>query len=80
MKSAEGSKSAQGSLMGDLKAVINDAEELLRDAAEEHGDKVKEHLQDAGAELEKRVRAHPLAAVGIAAGVGLILGLLLSRK
>ena len=34
----------------------------------------------AGSEIEERVRKHPLAAVAIAAGIGLIVGLLLSRK
>lgn len=87
-------KSAESNLMTDLKAVIADAEELLRATADEAGPKVqevreraeeslraaREHLKGAGAELETQVRAHPWAAVGIAAGVGLVLGILLSRK
>jgi ElaB/YqjD/DUF883 family membrane-anchored ribosome-binding protein len=87
-------KSAKGSIMSDLKAVIDDAEELLRATAGEAGPKVQEvreraeeslrsargHLEDAGAELDTQVRANPWAAVGIAAGVGLIVGILLSRK
>ena len=87
-------KAADSNLMSDLKAVIDDAEELLRATADQAGPKVKEvreraeeslatareHLQSAGAELDTQVRAHPWAAVGIAAGVGLVLGILLSRK
>jgi ElaB/YqjD/DUF883 family membrane-anchored ribosome-binding protein len=87
-------KTAQSSIMSDLKAVIADAEELLRATADEAGPKVqevreraeeslaaaREHLKGAGAELDGQVRAHPWAAVGVAAGVGLILGILLSRK
>ena len=81
-------------MMKDLKAVIADAEELLRDTADEAGPRVqelraraeeslsaaREHLKGAGAELDSQVRANPWAAVGIAAGVGLVLGILLSRK
>jgi ElaB/YqjD/DUF883 family membrane-anchored ribosome-binding protein len=81
-------------MMKDLKAVIADAEELLRATADQAGPKIeevraraeeslraaREHLKGAGAELDSQVRANPWAAVGIAAGVGLVLGVLLSRK
>jgi ElaB/YqjD/DUF883 family membrane-anchored ribosome-binding protein len=74
-------------LMADLRAVVRDAESLLQAAAAESG----EHLHEAGAaavdsareaarEIEDQVRRNPWAAVGIAAGVGLVLGLLLGRK
>jgi ElaB/YqjD/DUF883 family membrane-anchored ribosome-binding protein len=81
-------------MMEDLRAVIADAEELLRATADQAGPRIeevraraeeslrtaREHLSGAGAELDTQVRAHPWAAVGIAAGVGLIIGILLSRK
>jgi ElaB/YqjD/DUF883 family membrane-anchored ribosome-binding protein len=81
-------------LMDDLRTLIADAEELLRATAGEAGPRVqevraraeeslraaRERLQGAGAELDGQVRAHPWAAVGIAAGIGLIAGVLLSRK
>lgn len=81
-------------LMDELRAVIGDAEELLRATADQAGPKVqevraraeeslraaREHLKGAGTELDSQVRAHPWAAVGIAAGIGLIAGVLLSRK
>jgi ElaB/YqjD/DUF883 family membrane-anchored ribosome-binding protein len=80
--------------MDELRAVLADAEELLRVTADQAGPKVqeararaeeslraaREHLKGAGAELDMQVRAHPWAAVGIAAGIGLIAGILLSRK
>ena len=80
--------------MDELRNVIADAEELLRVTADQAGPKVqevraraeeslrvaREHLTGAGAELDSQVRANPWAAVGIAAGVGLIVGILLSRK
>jgi ElaB/YqjD/DUF883 family membrane-anchored ribosome-binding protein len=80
--------------MDELRSVIADAEELLRVTADQAGPKVqevraraeeslrnaREHLQGAGKQLDAQVREHPWAAVGVAAGVGLIIGILLSRK
>jgi ElaB/YqjD/DUF883 family membrane-anchored ribosome-binding protein len=81
-------------LMNELRAVLADAEALLRATADQAGPNVqeararaeeslrsaREHLQGAGRELDSQVRAHPWTAVGIAAGIGLIAGILLSRK
>ena len=81
-------------MMKDLKAVIADAEELLRATADQAGPKIeevraraeeslraaREHLKGAGAELDGQGRAHPWAAVGIAAAIGLVAGVLLARK
>ena len=81
-------------LMDDLRAVIADAEELLRATADQAGPRVqeareraeeslrnaRERLGGAGRQLDAQVREHPWAAVGIAAGLGLIAGILLSRK
>jgi ElaB/YqjD/DUF883 family membrane-anchored ribosome-binding protein len=83
-----------GNLMDDLKAVMADAEELLRATAGEAGPRVqaararaeetlrnaRERLQGAGRELDAQVREHPWAAVGVAAGIGLLVGVLLARK
>jgi ElaB/YqjD/DUF883 family membrane-anchored ribosome-binding protein len=87
-------ETAESNLMTDLKAVIADAEELLRATAGQAGPRVdeiraraeeslraaREHLKGTGVELDAQVRAHPWAAVGIAAGVALIVGILLARK
>ena len=60
-------------LMADLRVVIGDAEALLKATAGQAG--------AAGVhEIDAQVRANPWAAVGIAAGVGLVIGVLLSRK
>ena len=81
-------------LMDELRAAVAAAEELLSVTADQVGPKVQEAraraeetlrgarvpLQGAGRDLDAKVRAHPWAAVGVAAGVGLILGILLSRK
>ncbi len=81
-------------LMDDLRAVIADAEELLRATAGEAGPKVqeararaeetlrnaRERLQGVGGQLDAQVREHPWTAVGVAAGIGLLVGVLLARK
>jgi len=81
-------------LMDELRNVIADAEELLRATADQAGPKVqevrarveesvrnaREYLQGAGRELDTQVRDNPWAAVGIAAAIGLLAGVLLSRK
>jgi ElaB/YqjD/DUF883 family membrane-anchored ribosome-binding protein len=89
----------------DIKAVISDAEDLLRATASQAGDQIaaaRERIQDSLyrakvklAEVEgvvvdstremaratdEYVHDHPWRAVGIAAGVGLIVGLLISRR
>jgi ElaB/YqjD/DUF883 family membrane-anchored ribosome-binding protein len=70
-------------LVSELRAVVRDAEELLRVTAAEGGARVEEaseKAREAAREIDEQVRKNPWAAVGIAAGVGILLGLLLSRK
>lgn len=80
-------------LMQELRDVVAAAEELLaaaspseermreiRDRAEDALRGARERMQSASGELEEQVKKHPLAALGIAAGVGLVVGVLLSRK
>jgi ElaB/YqjD/DUF883 family membrane-anchored ribosome-binding protein len=75
-------------LMAQLRAVVREAEELLQGTAnperiEELRARAEASLAAARAgfeQLDTQVRGNPWAAVGIAAGVGLLLGLLLSRK
>jgi ElaB/YqjD/DUF883 family membrane-anchored ribosome-binding protein len=92
-------------LMRDLRAVVVDAEELLKATAAQTGERVdkvrakaeeslrtaRARLQDMGdsaqmqareaaREVEQQVRDNPWTAVGIAAGVGLVLGILLGRR
>jgi len=92
-------------LVADFKAVIADAEELLRVTAGEAGEKAKsvrsrieQKLEAAKADLAEAkaaaidkakaaghaaddyVHENPWRSVGIAAGVGLIVGLLISRR
>jgi len=68
-------------LMQELRDVVAAAEEMLAAGADsERVKEIRERLAGAGDELEARVRKHPYAALGIAAGVGLIIGILLTRK
>src|SRR5258706_13733141 len=87
-------ETAKNNLMDDLRAVLADAEELLRATADQAGPHVqevraraeeslraaRERLEGTGRQLDAQVREHPWAAVGIAAGIGLGIGILLSRK
>jgi ElaB/YqjD/DUF883 family membrane-anchored ribosome-binding protein len=95
---------AKERLIGDLKSLIADAEELLRATKSQAGDAVaaarqkieqsliegKKALSDAEQVMIQRskeaadiaddyVRENPWSAIGIAAGVGLLLGLMLRR-
>lgn len=92
-------------LMGDLRVVIADAEELLRMTADQAGEGAADvrsrvqvklnqakadllHLQEvavtkakaAGHATDEFVHGNPWQSIGIAAGVGLVIGLLIGRR
>ena len=92
-------------LVGDLNAVIQDSEDLLKATASQAGesttalrerarlrlDRAKHSLQDlqhtavekakaAGHKADDYAHDHPWQSVGIAAGIGLLLGILISRR
>jgi len=96
---------AKDKLVGDLKTLVNDAEELFKVTATQAGEKVavarqkveqsliegKKALADAEKVLVKKskecaeiaddyVRENPWSAIGVAAGIGLVLGLLIRRS
>ena len=76
--------------MHDLRAVMIDTEELLKATAGqtgEHIDKIRARAEESLRNARARVKAaddlvqdNPWTAVGVAAGVGLIAGILLARK
>ena|SRR6185295_12642636 len=94
-----------GQLMDDLQTVIGDAESLLRETAQQGGEKIREvrmraeesvraakerlagieqdavqRAQAIAGDTNDFVRNNPWQAVGIAAGVGLVLGILLMSR
>ena len=87
-------QSSTEQLTQDLRAMIGEAEELLKATAGQTGERIekvraraeesvrvaRERLRSAADELNGRVQDNPWAAVGVAAGIGLITGILLSRK
>jgi ElaB/YqjD/DUF883 family membrane-anchored ribosome-binding protein len=98
-------KDGQQRLAQDFKAVVNDAEQLLRDAARDAGQgysEARERLEEslkiareefarlegtmvdgarrAGQATDGYVHRHPWESIGIGAGVGLLLGLLIARR
>jgi len=102
---AHGVRSRSDKLVGDLRAVLEDAEALLVATAGQLGDKVQrardraeatvtsarkrlseveEELADraktAARETDKYVHESPWQAIGIAAGVAFILGLMAGRR
>ena len=81
-------------LMQDLKTVVGDAEDLLKATANQGGEQIariraraeesvrvaRARMKDVGGDLDAQVRENPWTAIGVAAGVGLVLGILLGRK
>jgi ElaB/YqjD/DUF883 family membrane-anchored ribosome-binding protein len=101
----DGDATSKERLVGDLRTLVNDAEELLKATASQAGEKIsvarqkieqsliegKKALADAETTLLKKsreaaeiaddyVRENPWGAVGIAAAVGLAVGLLIRGK
>ena len=102
---SENTENARERLVDDLAAVLAEAEEMLKRAAAETGDKARDlrsqvetkllraklRLQEIEGEAVDRakvaaratddyVRENPWRAVGVAAAIGLAVGLLLNRR
>ncbi len=81
-------------LVKDLKAVVGDTEDLIKATAGQGGEQIariraraeesvrhaRERMKDAGLDLNEQVREHPWAAIGVAAGAALVLGIILGRR
>ncbi len=92
-------------LMSDIKTVLSDAEDLLKQAASSTGDRAAELREKAMSRLKQAkekaadvqvvvvekgkkaaratddyVHEHPWTSIGVAAGVGVLIGLLINRK
>ena len=102
---SENTENARERLVDDLAAVLAEAEEMLKRAAAETGDKARDlrsqvetnllraklrlqeiegeavdHAKAAARATDDYVHGHPWQAVGIAAAVGLVVGLLMIRR
>jgi len=87
-------RTASDKLVHDLRAVIGDAEELLKATAGQSGERIgdiraraeesvrvaRERLRAAADDFNGSVHDSPWTAVGVAAGIGLLAGLILARK
>ena len=88
-------------LVGDLKTVAHDAEELMKATANHAGEKVgelrerlssalesakvtaerlEEKAKEAAKVTDRTIRDHPYESIGIAFGVGLLIGVLVARR
>jgi ElaB/YqjD/DUF883 family membrane-anchored ribosome-binding protein len=99
------SNNSKEKIVSDLKVVVSDAEEILRETKDVAGDKIGElreriairlrdakiRIADAEAQLLDRtkavaratdeyVNANPWQAIGIAAGIGLLFGIIIGRR
>jgi ElaB/YqjD/DUF883 family membrane-anchored ribosome-binding protein len=70
-----------------LKSKISDGTETVRsklsdgtDAAREYADRARERGNDLLGQLQTQIEQNPLQAIGIAAGVGVLVGVLLRRR
>ncbi len=100
MQAAQGDVSRE-KIKEDLRALVRDAEELLKATTSDVSEKTKEvrsrlketleqakvtyrRLQDktvaAAKATDKVIREHPYESLGIAFGVGLLIGVLVARK
>lgn len=61
-------------------AAVRDATSQVRDAASDFGARVRSRADDAVGDLAQRVEDQPISALLMAAGIGLIAGLLLGRR
>lgn len=65
---------------GDIGGIFNDKLEQAKEAISDAGDALKERADDAVTSTEKYVGKHPWHSLAIAGGIGLVLGILLSRR
>jgi ElaB/YqjD/DUF883 family membrane-anchored ribosome-binding protein len=61
-------------------AAVRDASAQIRDTAADIGARVRKSADATATDLGKRVEKQPLSSIAMAAGFGLIAGLLLARR
>jgi ElaB/YqjD/DUF883 family membrane-anchored ribosome-binding protein len=63
-------------LMRDVRTLVRDTEDLMRDGCRTAG----HHTLVAVQQADEAIRQYPAASMGVAFGVGILLGLLLGRR
>jgi len=100
-RSAEQIEASTDKLLQDLKAVVNDGEELLRagaanlgersaaarqrlaaalESAKQTRNRLEQHARETAQATDKVIREHPYQSIGVAFGVGLLIGVLVNRR
>jgi len=100
-RSAQEIEASTENLLNDLKAVVEDGEELLKSGAEHLGDRGRAAREKLAAALEvaketrrklqmqatagakatdRIIREYPYQSIGIAFGLGLLIGILVNRR
>lgn len=69
-----------GEKVSEARARAEDSIRMAKEALGEMGEEALERTREAAASADEYVRANPWQAVGIAAGIGLVVGMLLTRK
>lgn len=69
-----------GEKVASARARAEDSIRAAREALAEAGEAAVERGREAAESADEYVHEHPWTAIGIAAGVGLVIGLMLSRK
>lgn len=89
-----GNETTPEKLMQDLNVLVRDGEELLKsgahearaklgqvlDSAKATGLKLKEKAAERAKATDQVIREHPYQSIGLAFGVGLLIGVLVNRK
>ena len=63
-----------------IRAKAEESLRVARDRMQAAGKAVRESAMDAADTVDEQVHKNPWAAVGIAAGIGLVVGILLARR
>lgn len=72
--------SQTGERVQQIRARTEDSLRSARARLQEAGESVNAQAKDAAREVDQQVHQHPWTAVGIAAALGLVVGILLGRK
>ena len=69
-----------GDKVSEARARAEDSIRMAREALSEAGEEAMERTREAVASADEYVHENPWTAVGIAAGIGLVVGIILARK